>query len=103
MHPEALIPTHDSSRYKPCLLYTSPCKGTRLGSLCFSPVSQRLLPLAELDDYCASLGMKVPGLREYHHGMPHAPDGVFPPGQNLWMSEAMQFNRTMEEMGGVVV
>ena len=80
-----------------------PCKGTRLGSLCFSPVSQRLLPLAELDDYCASLGMKVPGLREYHHGMPHAPYGVFPPGQNLWMSESMQFNRTMEEMGGVVV
>lgn len=81
----------------------APCKGTRLGSLCFSAVSEKLLAYAELDEYCARLGMKVPGLREYHHAIPKAPAGVFPPGQNLWMSESMQFNRTMEEMGGVVV
>mgnify|MGYP006915279638 CR=1 FL=1 len=74
------------------------CAGTRLGSLCFSAVSQKLLTFAELDDYCASLKMKVPGLGEYRHAMPHAPAGLFPSGQSIWMSDAWQYNRNLNEM-----
>lgn len=80
-----------------------PCDGTRLGSLCFSPPSQKLLTFAELDDYCASQKKKVPGLAEYRHAMPYAQPGLFPPGQSIWMSDAWQYNRNLHEMGGVVV
>ncbi|MBL8631600.1 MAG: hypothetical protein JNM40_00140 [Myxococcales bacterium] len=80
-----------------------PCDGTRLGSLCFSPPSQKLLTFAELDDYCASQKKKVPGLSEYRHAMPYAPPGLFPPGQSIWMSDAWQYNRNLHEMGSVVV
>lgn len=80
-----------------------PCAGTRLGSLCFSAVSQKLLTFAELDEYCASLKMKVPGLGEYRHAMPHAPAGLFPSGQSIWMSDAWQYNRNLNEMGSAVV
>lgn len=61
------------------------------------------MQFAELDDYCASLGMKVPGVPEFRHAMPQAPKGLFPPGESLWMSDSWQYNRNLHEMGSAVV
>ncbi len=80
-----------------------PCQGTRIGTLCFSAVSPKSLSFGELDDYCANVGMKVPGLAEYRYAMPRAPAGLFPPGASIWMAEAFQYNRNHEEYGSVVV
>ena len=82
---------------------TAACSGTHIGTLCFSRISAKTFQYAELDDYCASLGMKVPGIAEYSYAMPLAPAGHFPVGESIWMSEAWQYNRNLGELGSAVV
>lgn len=88
---------------QPLTAEAAPCKGIRIATLCFSPVSEKSFQFSEIDDYCASLGMKVPGSAEYLSAMPLAPAGHFPKGESLWMSDAWQYNRNLHEMGSAVV
>jgi len=57
----------------------------------------------DIDDYCAGMGMKAPGIAEYRYAMPKAPAGMFPPDESIWMAEAGQYNRHLHELGSVVV